>query len=183
VADALAEIETNKTSRNGDDSHDYGTGSRRTERAARECTYGDFLKCQPLNFKDTEGVVGLTQWFEKIESVFHIRNPEKDDNRQELALMYDRMFPKESDMIEKWTKRSVPWLNVWLRTRGNLRTLPGTPITNSSLSKGIMWHGLTLLGLVIRNLTDDPNLYALSATITMTNSVLPNAPTAKGLAI
>ncbi|GJV21524.1 retrovirus-related pol polyprotein from transposon 17.6 [Tanacetum coccineum] len=74
VADALAEIEANITSRNGDDSHDSGTGSRRTERAARECTYTDFLNCQPLNFKGTEGVVGLTQWFEKMESVFHINN-------------------------------------------------------------------------------------------------------------
>ncbi|GKD51054.1 hypothetical protein Tco_1280030, partial [Tanacetum coccineum] len=50
------------------------TGSRRTERAARECTYNDFLKCQPLNFKGTEGVVSLTKWFEKMESVFHISN-------------------------------------------------------------------------------------------------------------
>ncbi|GJS06227.1 hypothetical protein Tco_0363023 [Tanacetum coccineum] len=56
VADALAEIKANKTSRNGDDSHDFGTHSRRTERAARECTYSDFLQCQPLNFKGTEGV-------------------------------------------------------------------------------------------------------------------------------
>ncbi|GJX47527.1 hypothetical protein Tco_0272717 [Tanacetum coccineum] len=45
-----------------------GTGSRRTERAACECTYSDFLKCQPLNFKETKGVVSLTQWFEKMES-------------------------------------------------------------------------------------------------------------------
>ncbi|GKE53306.1 reverse transcriptase domain-containing protein [Tanacetum coccineum] len=30
------------------------------------------MKCQPLNFKGTEGVVGLSQWFEKMESVFHI---------------------------------------------------------------------------------------------------------------
>ncbi|GKB16733.1 hypothetical protein Tco_0850656 [Tanacetum coccineum] len=28
----------------------------------------------PLNFKGTEGVVGLTRWFEKIETVFHISN-------------------------------------------------------------------------------------------------------------
>ncbi|GKA43265.1 hypothetical protein Tco_0735989 [Tanacetum coccineum] len=28
--------------------------------------------CQPLNFKGTEGVVGLSQWLEKMESVFHI---------------------------------------------------------------------------------------------------------------
>ncbi|GJZ37030.1 putative reverse transcriptase domain-containing protein [Tanacetum coccineum] len=30
------------------------------------------MKCQPLNFKGTEGVVGLTWWIEKIESVFNI---------------------------------------------------------------------------------------------------------------
>ncbi|GJX41162.1 putative reverse transcriptase domain-containing protein [Tanacetum coccineum] len=41
---------------------------------ARVCTYQDFVKCQPLNFKGTEGVVGLTRWFEKIETVFHISN-------------------------------------------------------------------------------------------------------------
>nr|GFA71747.1 hypothetical protein [Tanacetum cinerariifolium] len=40
----------------------------------RECTYPDFLKRQPLNFKDTEGVIGLTQWLEKIEYVFNISN-------------------------------------------------------------------------------------------------------------
>ncbi|GKB14893.1 putative reverse transcriptase domain-containing protein [Tanacetum coccineum] len=32
------------------------------------------MKCQPLNFKGTEGVVGLTRWFEKMEIVFHISN-------------------------------------------------------------------------------------------------------------
>nr|GEU96121.1 hypothetical protein [Tanacetum cinerariifolium] len=41
---------------------------------ARECTYQDFLKCQPFNFNGTEGVVGLTRWFEKIETVFYISN-------------------------------------------------------------------------------------------------------------
>ncbi|GKB25804.1 hypothetical protein Tco_0865205 [Tanacetum coccineum] len=45
---------------------------------ARECTYQDFLKCQSLNFNGTEGVVGLTRWFEKMETVFHISNcPQK----------------------------------------------------------------------------------------------------------
>ncbi|GKB98261.1 hypothetical protein Tco_0984398 [Tanacetum coccineum] len=41
---------------------------------AREYTHQDFLKCQPLNFKGTEGVVSLTRWFEKMETVFHISN-------------------------------------------------------------------------------------------------------------
>ncbi|GJU63015.1 hypothetical protein Tco_1244850 [Tanacetum coccineum] len=60
--------------RNGDDSHTSGTGIRRPVQVARKCTYLDFLKCQPLNFKGTDGVVGLTQWFEKIESVYSISN-------------------------------------------------------------------------------------------------------------
>ncbi|GJV44737.1 hypothetical protein Tco_1429273 [Tanacetum coccineum] len=60
--------------RNGDDSHDSGGDGRRRMPVARECTYTDFLKCQPLNFKGTEGVVGLTQWIEKMESVFHLSN-------------------------------------------------------------------------------------------------------------
>ncbi|GJX48641.1 putative reverse transcriptase domain-containing protein [Tanacetum coccineum] len=50
VADALAARDADR-SRNGDDSHNSETGSRRTERTARECTYTDFLKCQPMNFK------------------------------------------------------------------------------------------------------------------------------------
>ncbi|GJT09844.1 hypothetical protein Tco_0856886 [Tanacetum coccineum] len=57
---------------NDDDSHISGAGVRRTERTACECTYTDFHKCQPLNFKGTEGVVGLSQWFRRMESVFHI---------------------------------------------------------------------------------------------------------------
>nr|GFA07479.1 hypothetical protein [Tanacetum cinerariifolium] len=45
-------------STNGDDSHNSGVGVRRIERATRECTYIDFLKCQPLPFKGIEGTVG-----------------------------------------------------------------------------------------------------------------------------
>ncbi|GJU74830.1 reverse transcriptase domain-containing protein [Tanacetum coccineum] len=60
--------------RNGDDSHTSGTGGRRTERIVQECTYQDFMKCKPLYFKGTEGVVELTQWFERMETVFHISN-------------------------------------------------------------------------------------------------------------
>ncbi|GKE85809.1 hypothetical protein Tco_1559551, partial [Tanacetum coccineum] len=56
--------------RNGDDSHTSGTGGRRTERVARECTYKDFMKCKPLYFKGTEGVIELTQWFKRMETIF-----------------------------------------------------------------------------------------------------------------
>nr|GFB30438.1 hypothetical protein [Tanacetum cinerariifolium] len=61
-------------STNSDDSHNSETGVRRIERANRECTYIDFLKCQSLPFKGTEGVASLSQWCERMESVFHISN-------------------------------------------------------------------------------------------------------------
>ncbi|GJX05716.1 putative reverse transcriptase domain-containing protein [Tanacetum coccineum] len=47
-------------------------GIKRPVQPTRVCSYLDFLKCQPLNFKGVEGVVGLSQWIEKMESVFHI---------------------------------------------------------------------------------------------------------------
>ncbi|GJV06457.1 putative reverse transcriptase domain-containing protein [Tanacetum coccineum] len=73
VTDALAAHDADRNI-NSDDSHNSRTGVRRTERVAREFTYLDFMKCQPLNFKGTEGVVELTQWFEKMEIVFGISN-------------------------------------------------------------------------------------------------------------
>ncbi|GJX08704.1 putative reverse transcriptase domain-containing protein [Tanacetum coccineum] len=69
-----AALAARDATRNGDDSHTSGTGARRPVQVTRKCTYPDFLKCKPLNFKGTEGVVGLTQWFEKMESVYSISN-------------------------------------------------------------------------------------------------------------
>ncbi|GJV72403.1 hypothetical protein Tco_1492398 [Tanacetum coccineum] len=130
------------TTRNGDDSHTSGIGVRRNERAVRECTYQDFMKCQPLFFRGTEGVVDLTQWFERMETVFRISNCTVENQVkfatctlmgialtwneikkieaelwnlkvkgtdvvaynqrfQELALLCDRMFPEETDKIER----------------------------------------------------------------------------------
>ncbi|GJW79871.1 hypothetical protein Tco_0143846, partial [Tanacetum coccineum] len=73
---ALANHETlrNSTNGHGDGSHNSNTRIRGTVRTPRECTYKDFLNCKPLTFKGTEGVVMLSQWFEKMESVFHISN-------------------------------------------------------------------------------------------------------------
>ncbi|GJS52147.1 putative reverse transcriptase domain-containing protein [Tanacetum coccineum] len=73
VADALTARDADR-SRNGEDSHDSGTGVRRQALLARECTYPDFMKCKPLYFKGTEGVVELTQWFERMEIVLCISN-------------------------------------------------------------------------------------------------------------
>ncbi|GJV63569.1 putative reverse transcriptase domain-containing protein [Tanacetum coccineum] len=69
-----AALAARDATRNGVDSHTSGTGVRGSERVARECTYQDFMKCKPLYFKGTKGVVELTQWFERMETVFRISN-------------------------------------------------------------------------------------------------------------
>ncbi|GKD29189.1 putative reverse transcriptase domain-containing protein [Tanacetum coccineum] len=73
VANALAACDADR-SRNDEDSHDLDTGVRRQASPARECTYPDFEKCEPLYFKGTEGVIELTQWFKRMETVFRISN-------------------------------------------------------------------------------------------------------------
>nr|GEV74463.1 hypothetical protein [Tanacetum cinerariifolium] len=90
VAEALKPLEINKNlgpengngngnggNGNGQDGNRNGDG-RGDRPVARECTYQDFMKCQPVNFKGTKGVVGLIRWCEKIKIVFHISNcPER----------------------------------------------------------------------------------------------------------
>ncbi|GJR40938.1 putative reverse transcriptase domain-containing protein [Tanacetum coccineum] len=94
---------------NGVDSYNSGTSARRNERATRECTYPDFMKCQPLNFKGTEAVFStytllgnaLTWWNSHVRTV---------GNDIAYAMTWielkkkitDKMFPEESDKIEKY---------------------------------------------------------------------------------
>nr|GEZ82435.1 hypothetical protein [Tanacetum cinerariifolium] len=61
-----------RNSTNGDGSHSSHEDNRRNVQTVRLCFYDDIMKCQPLNFKGTEGVVGLTRWIKKNESVFQI---------------------------------------------------------------------------------------------------------------
>ncbi|GJW75463.1 hypothetical protein Tco_0134833 [Tanacetum coccineum] len=70
---------SNGNGENGNDGNGNPNENGRDARPiARECTYQDFMKCQPHNFKGMEGVVGLIRWFEKMETVFHINKcPEK----------------------------------------------------------------------------------------------------------
>nr|GEW42089.1 putative reverse transcriptase domain, ribonuclease H-like domain, aspartic peptidase domain protein [Tanacetum cinerariifolium] len=65
-------VETLRLMRDIDGSHSLHEDNRRNVQTARPCFYVDFMKCQPLNFKGTEGMVCLTRWIEKMESVFQI---------------------------------------------------------------------------------------------------------------
>ncbi|GJR96596.1 putative reverse transcriptase domain-containing protein [Tanacetum coccineum] len=69
---AMIDQALQQNSTNGDASHSSHGDDRRNVQTTPPCFYADFMKCQPLNFKGTEGVVGLTRWIEKMESVFNI---------------------------------------------------------------------------------------------------------------
>ncbi|GJZ70131.1 putative reverse transcriptase domain-containing protein [Tanacetum coccineum] len=109
VADVLAERDATR-SKNGKDSHDSGTSVRRQAPLARECTYPDFMKCQPLYFKGSEGVVeltlALTWWNSNVRIVGH-------------DVTYEMTWTNLKKMM---TEKSALLLNVKLRTRGNLIT-------------------------------------------------------------
>ncbi|GJS15245.1 putative reverse transcriptase domain-containing protein [Tanacetum coccineum] len=113
-----AALAARDATRNGTDSHSSGTGVRGSERVARECTYQDFMKCKPLYFKGTEGVVDLYMKKMMTISIVHERMKKleaelwnlkvigtdvvKYNQRfQELALLCVRMFPEEADKIER----------------------------------------------------------------------------------
>ncbi|GJY40376.1 putative reverse transcriptase domain-containing protein [Tanacetum coccineum] len=59
----------NRNEGNGHRNGNHDMNYRGFMPVARECTFQDFLKCKPQNFLGTEGVVGLTRWFEKMETV------------------------------------------------------------------------------------------------------------------
>nr|GEZ76079.1 hypothetical protein [Tanacetum cinerariifolium] len=65
-------IHRNSTHTQDDASQNSGGGPKRPAQPAHVCSYTDFMKYQPLNFRGTEGVVGLSRWVEKMELAFHI---------------------------------------------------------------------------------------------------------------
>ncbi|GJV91193.1 hypothetical protein Tco_1539006 [Tanacetum coccineum] len=50
----------------------------REDPIARKFCYKEFMSFQPMNFKGTEGAVGLVRWFERTESVFSRSNYTED---------------------------------------------------------------------------------------------------------
>nr|GEW34287.1 hypothetical protein [Tanacetum cinerariifolium] len=100
----------------------------RTVRPTRECTYKDYLNCRPLKFNGTEGVIGLTQWFERTESVSSISNCtaenqsrgclchalEDSEADDDYKVFPERMFPEELDEIKRYVggPPEMIWGNV-----------------------------------------------------------------------
>ncbi|GKE20872.1 putative reverse transcriptase domain-containing protein, partial [Tanacetum coccineum] len=77
---------------------------------ARKCSYKEFMSCQPINFKGSEGAVGLIRWFKRTELVFSRSNCTGDYKGndlktyvrrfQELATLCPTMVPDSEKMME-----------------------------------------------------------------------------------
>ena len=68
VTAAMASINTNTNGNGGTNSSTNGA----TPGQSRGCTYKDFTNAKPPTFRGDGGIISLTRWFEKIESVFEI---------------------------------------------------------------------------------------------------------------
>nr|GEZ87200.1 hypothetical protein [Tanacetum cinerariifolium] len=81
VAEAIAEYErsiTNTKNARGA-GNVRGAGNARRAPKVRGCSYKTFMNCKPYSFNGTEGVVRLSRWFEKMESVFEIGKCGEED--------------------------------------------------------------------------------------------------------
>ncbi|GJS27525.1 putative reverse transcriptase domain-containing protein [Tanacetum coccineum] len=103
-AQAATMENTNNTNRN--------TGQSGTP-VARKCSYKEFMSCQPINFKGTEGAVGLICWFERIELVFSRSNCTEDckvkfatGTLTEEALSWWNSFAQPIGIEEAY---KIPW--------------------------------------------------------------------------
>ncbi|GKB26432.1 hypothetical protein Tco_0865833 [Tanacetum coccineum] len=104
---------------------------------ARECTYHDFVKYQPLNFKGTEGVVGLTRWFEKMDLFGCVSTTNKKEHEEHLRLVL-RLLKKE-ELYAKFSKcefrlSKVQFLGHVIDSEGFLKIAkPMTKLTQKSV--------------------------------------------------
>lgn len=70
VTAAMAQISTNGTSGAGNGT--YSSYQGESEGRPRGCTYKDFSNYKPNSFYGSGGIITLTRWYEKTESVFEI---------------------------------------------------------------------------------------------------------------
>ncbi|GJV21995.1 hypothetical protein Tco_1371015 [Tanacetum coccineum] len=123
---AMIDQALQRNSTNGDASHSSHGDDRRNVQTARPCYYADFMKCQPLNFKGTEGVVGLTWWIEKMESVFNISGCAIENQKLEIELWnlkvkgndvptYTKCFQELTLICTKFCANETKKINKYIR--------------------------------------------------------------------
>ncbi|GJZ85748.1 hypothetical protein Tco_0651087 [Tanacetum coccineum] len=70
----------------------------REAHVTRKYSYKEFMSCQPINFKGTEGAIGLICWFERTESVFSHSNCIEDCKVQKMEDEFYHLTVKGNDL-------------------------------------------------------------------------------------
>ncbi|GKA99961.1 hypothetical protein Tco_0827955 [Tanacetum coccineum] len=78
-AEAIAEYERNRTNPENAGGSGPANAGGVVAPDVHGCSYKTFKNCQPHLFNGTEGVVGLTRWFEEMEQVFEISKCAEED--------------------------------------------------------------------------------------------------------
>ncbi|GJT08608.1 hypothetical protein Tco_0843070 [Tanacetum coccineum] len=115
VADSVvAALEAQAATMANDDNTNRNIGQSGTP-VARKCSYKEFMSCQPLNFKGTEGAIGLIRWFKRTKLVFSHSNCTEDSKVkfatgnglktyirrfQELTVLCPTMVPNSKKLME-----------------------------------------------------------------------------------
>ncbi|GJU03917.1 hypothetical protein Tco_1114255 [Tanacetum coccineum] len=95
VADSVtAALEAQAATMANADNTNRNTGEREAP-VARKCSYKEFMSCQPINFKGSEGAVGLIRWFERTESVFSRSNCTEDCKVKFATVLSSELDPKD----------------------------------------------------------------------------------------
>ncbi|GKE17744.1 reverse transcriptase domain-containing protein [Tanacetum coccineum] len=115
------------------------TNRPREAPVARQCSYKEFMSCQPINFKGMEGAIGFICWFERTESVFSRSNCTKDYKEMEeefyhLTLKgndlktYVRRFQELATLCPTMVPDSEKMMEVFIR--GLPRSIEGNVTTS-----------------------------------------------------
>nr|GEX52108.1 putative reverse transcriptase domain-containing protein [Tanacetum cinerariifolium] len=88
------------------DNTNRNTRQRETP-VVRKCSYKEFMSCQPFNFKDTKGVVGLICWFEQTESELAILCPTMVPNSEKLMEVFIEGLPNVTALKPKTLEEAI----------------------------------------------------------------------------
>ncbi|GKC70876.1 retrotransposable element Tf2, partial [Tanacetum coccineum] len=116
VPEAIAEYERNRTNPENAGGSGPANAGGVVAPDVHGCSYKTFKNCQPHLFNETEGVVGLTRWFEEMEQVFEISKCAEED--------------KVKFAICTFEGRALTWWNGNVHTLGlaNANQIPWTNV-------------------------------------------------------
>ncbi|GKF39478.1 hypothetical protein Tco_0119539 [Tanacetum coccineum] len=122
----------------------------REAHVARQCSYKEFLSCQPINFKGTEGAIGLIRWFERTKLMFSRSNCTEDckvkfvtGTLSEEALSWWNYFAQPIGIEEAY---KITWgndLKTYVRRFQELGTLCPTMLPDSEKMMEVFIGGLS----------------------------------------